>query len=568
MQSSVRQSGRHIPPPFLKFLVSCLLSKHLDPVEKVLHEHFPQRSQTLAKYLSWTLSNFENNPPPPPHDAACTSSPRLGLNSEYLRDILPEYFTSTPLLLVSREKFGIAKKLLYQCYVACGTLASVLHLKLSPYVVMYAAMDHDVSLPDDFDMWFLWRHIEQLIQLGRTADLVDSTGELSPVLHYPTIPPEYKANVAEDPDGVLQLLYQFHFHARSFHASSFPEIKRPLSEPPPIQLAVGATDRGTAGEMRTWDAGEVRHHWFGLKRQPSDPTFKSSREAYALLDATCCWGITWRGRTVRVHLSNQRLVWALNDFVDASAEFPVVEALLSLASRCGFEFMAIHSPNYLATVDRHAQGRYNKFSEGSGLVLQLMDVVLSDVPFAKGPLSDLENVVLSTYKAILVGCGARGYTEGLYSPGLLYSEMGSGPAFIMMDEDDHPAWRTSAHRSAVEEPITHLSPPDWQRTLQRRHGERSHGALDDDDDSTDCMLATYPRGGLVAMRTEAPLSVPIFYVRRTPEETMEAQKRRARMIVQARESVMRLRAACEDSGSSGGMDMLPINLWYGSGSDY
>jgi hypothetical protein len=59
--------------------------------------------------------------------------------------------------------------------------------------------------------------------------------------------------------------------------------------------------------------------------------------------------------------------------------------------------MAIHAPHHLANVDRHAQGQYNKFSEASGLVLQQpMDVVLSDLPFAKGNLYDLEDVVLST----------------------------------------------------------------------------------------------------------------------------------------------------------------------------
>jgi len=225
-------------------------------------------------------------------------------------------------------------------------------------VVMYAAMDLDVPLPDGFDMWFFWCHIGQLIQLGRTADLVDSDNDLLPVLHGPTIPPEYKTNAVEDPDGALQLLYYFHFHAQVFYSSPLPEIKRPLSELPPIQLTVGTTERGTAGEMRIWNAGNstMNHHWFGLRRQPSDPTFESSREAYALLDAACCWGIAWRGRTVRVDLSNQRLVWALNDFIDASAEFPVVEVLLSLAARCGFEFMARHAPFHVATVDRHALG--------------------------------------------------------------------------------------------------------------------------------------------------------------------------------------------------------------------
>jgi hypothetical protein len=71
-------------PPFIKFLISCLLVRNLDPVEKILHEHFPKRSQTLSNYLSLTLSTFEHQPPPPPHDAACTSSHRLGLNREYL----------------------------------------------------------------------------------------------------------------------------------------------------------------------------------------------------------------------------------------------------------------------------------------------------------------------------------------------------------------------------------------------------------------------------------------------------------------------------------------------------
>jgi len=261
------------------------------------------------------------------------------------------------------------------------------------------------------------------------------------------------------------------------------------------------------------------------------------------------------------------LVWALNDFIDATAEFPVVEVLLTLAARCGFEFVAIHSPHLPAPVDRHAQGRYNRFSEGSGLVLQLMDVVLSDVPFAKGNVSDLKDVVLSTYRTILDSSGARGYSGGLYNPGLLYSEMHKGPTFVMVDEDVRPAWHPYPKRSIVEEPITHLSPPDWQRTLQRRRGGRAHGALDDSDESADCTLASYPRGSLVAMRVDAPLSVPILHVRRTPEDQMEAQKRRARRIVQARESIMRLRAAGDDACSGTGIGMLPIDQWSGSGND-
>jgi len=451
----------------------------------------------------------------------------------------------------------MAKTFLSQCYVASGTLASVLHLKLSPYVVVYAAMDLDVPLPDGFDMWFFWCHIGQLIQLGRTADLVDSDNDLPPVLHGPMIPLEYKTNVVEDPDGVLQLLYYFHFHAQVFYSSPFPEIKRPLSELPPIQLTVGTTERGTAGEMRIWNAGNstVNHHWFGLRRQLSDPAFDSSREAYALLDAACCWGIAWRGRTVRVNLSNQRLVWALNDFIDASAEFPVVEVLLSLAARCGFEFMARHSPFHVATVDRHALGLYNKFSEGSGLVLQLMDVVLSDVPFAKGNLRDLEDVVLSTYRAILVGCGTRGYAGGVYTPGLLYAEMRNSGAFVIVDEDVHPPWRTPRKKSAGGH-TAHLSPPDWQRTLQRRVGRGTHGARDGDNALTDGTLSTSPHETLVAMSADDPMSLRAYYVRSTPE----AQRRQARRTVQARESVMRLRAAGDDMGSVG---IGLVNYWYG-----
>ncbi|KAI0255008.1 hypothetical protein BJV78DRAFT_811027 [Lactifluus subvellereus] len=545
MQSLTSQTSMSNPPPFIKFLVSCLLARHLDPVEKVLHEHFQKRSQTLANYLSLTLSNFENQPPPPPHDAACTNSHRLGLN-------------------MSPEKFRMAKSFLYQCYIASGTLANVLHLKLSPYVVMYAAMDLDVPLPDDFDKWFLWRHIEQLLQLGRTADLVDDTGELPPLLHVPTIPSEYKVNVTEDPDGVLQGLYHFHHHAQTFHSSPFPESKRPLSELPPIQLSISITDRGTAGEMCSWNGGRVRQEWFGLRRQPSDPAFELSREAYAILDATCCWGLAWRGRTVRVNLSNQRLVWALNDFIDASAEFPVVEVLLSLAARCGFEFMAIHAPLYLADVDRHAQGQYNKFSEGSGLVLQLMDVVLSDVPFAKGNLCDLEDVVLSTYRAILVACGARGYTEGVCKPGLLFSEMRNRQTLAMMDDDNSPARRSQPRRRPINDPVTHSSPPDWQQTLQRRLEGRAPDAFN--GVSADSMPTTSLCGGLVAMRVEEPLSVPILHFRRTPEETIEVQKCRARKIVQARESAMRLRVARDDAGGEA-IDMSLVMQWCGSRSD-
>jgi hypothetical protein len=449
----------------------------------------------------------------------------------------------------------MAKSLLSQHYLASGSLRGVLHLKLSPYVVLYAAMDLDVPLPDEFDKWFLWRHIEQLLQLGRTADLVDDADIFLPVLSGPTIPLEYMADAMEDPDGVLQRLYYFRHHTQTFHSSFLPEPKRPLSELPPIQLTVASTNHGTAGEMCSWNGGMVRHHWFGLRRQPSDPAFVSSREAYALLDATCCWGLGWRGRTIRVNLSNQRLVWALNDFTDASAEFPVVEVLLTLAARCGFEFTAAYSPLHLKSVDRHAQGQYDKFSEGSGLALPLMDVVLSDVPFAKGNLCDLEEVVLSTYRAILTGHGLR-----KYNPGLLYSEMRSKQASAMVEDDTH-AWYTSPKRSPPEGPVTHLSPPDWKRVLQRRLGGESPDVL---DAPADCTPATSRFGTLVATRVQDPPS--IFYVRCTPEEKTEAQRRRTKKIVQARGSAMRLRAAGDDAACAA-IDMPNVDRWCGSRCD-
>jgi len=300
-----------------------------------------------------------------------------------------------------------------------------------------------------------------------------------------------------------------------------------------------------------------------LKRQPSDLAFVSSREAYALLDATCCWGLGWRGRTVRVNLSNQRLVWALNDFTDASGEFPVVEVLLTLAARCGFEFTAVYSPLRIASVDRRAQGQYNRFSQGSGLVLPLMDVVLSDVPFAKGNLCDLEDVVLSTYRAILTGCSSRGYTMGFYNPGLLYSEMRSKQAFVAVEDDIH-AWYTAPKRSPPEDPVTHLSPPDWKRVLQRRLGGETADAFDSDTASADNKPATSLFGTLVATRVGDPVSTPVFHIRCTPEEKIEAQKRHRRKIAHARESAMRLRAAGEDDTA---LDMPTFDRWCGSCSD-
>jgi hypothetical protein len=469
--------------------------------------------------------------------------------------------------LVSQEKFGMAKSLLSQYYVASGSLQGVLHLKLSPYVLMYAAMDLDVPLPDDFDKWFLWRHIEQLLQFGRTADLVDDSDNFPPVLNGPTIPLEYMADATEDPDGVLQRLHHFLHHSQAFHSSSFPEPKRPLSEPPPIQLIVATTDRGTAGETCSWNGGIVTHHSFGLRRQPSDLAFVSSREAYALLDATCCWGLGWRGRTVRVNLSNQRLVWALNDFIDASGEFPVVEVLLTLAARCGFEFTAVYSPLRVATVDRRAQGQYNRFSEGSGLALPLMDVVLSDVSYAKGNLCDLEDVVLSTYRAILTGCGSRGYTRGSCNPGLLYSEMRSKQAFVTVEDNTH-AWYTAPKRSLPEDPVTHLSPPDWRRVLQGRLGGERPDPLDGDttSSSADSKPTTTLIGTLVATRVGDPVSAPAYHMRCTPEEKIEAQKRHTRKIAQARESAMRLRAAGDDAAFAA-IATPTFDRWCGPCSD-
>lgn len=454
----------------------------------------------------------------------------------------------------------MAKSLLSQYYIASGSLRGVLHLKMSPYVLMYAAMDLDVPLPDDFDKWFLWRHIEQLLQFGRTADLVDESSDaLPPVLSGPTIPLEYMADATEDPDGVLQRLYYFLHHSQAFHSSSFPEPKRPLSELAPIQLIVATTDRGTAGETCSWNGGIVTHHWFGLRRQPSDLAFVSSREAYALLDATCCWGLSWRGRTVRVNLSNQRLVWALNDFTDTSGEFPVVEVLLTLAARCGFEFTAIYSPLRVASVDRRAQGQYNRFSEGSGLALPLMDVVLSDVPYAKGNLCDLEDVVLSTYRTILTGCGSRGYTRGSYNPGLLYSEMRSGQTFIKVEEDHtHTPYTTTPKRTSLEDPVTHLSPPDWKLVLQRRLGGERSDPLDNGVTSADRNFTTT----LVATRIGDPLSAPVYHMRCALEEKIEAQKRQARKIAQARESSMRLRAAGDDAAFTA-MDTPTFDRWCG-----
>ena len=459
----------------------------------------------------------------------------------------------------------MAKSLFSHYYTSSGSLKGVLHLKLSPYVVMYAAMDLDLPLPDGFDKWFLWRHIEQLFQLGRTADLVGDADSLPPVLSGPTIPHEYMADATDDPDGVLQRLYYIHHHSQAFHSSSFPEPKRPLSELPPIQLTVATTDRGTAGETRSWNGGVVSHHWFGLRRQPSDIAFVSSREAYALLDATCCWGLGWRGRTVRVNLSNQRLVWALNDFTEASGEFPVVEVLLTLAARCGFEFTAVYSPLRVASVDRRAQGQYNRFSEGGGLALPLMDIVLSDVPFAKGNLHDLEDVVLSTYRAILTGCDSCRYTGGLYGPGLLYSEMRSRQTFLTVD-DDTCAWYTAPKRSPPEDTVTCLSPPDWKRVLQRRLREETPDAFDGDIIPADNKPATSLLGTLVATRVGHPLSASTFHMYFTPEEKIEAQKRRTKKVLQARESVMRLRAA-EDDAAYTALDMPTYDQWCGLCSD-
>ncbi|KAI0267731.1 hypothetical protein BC834DRAFT_56769 [Gloeopeniophorella convolvens] len=162
MPISTTHPAQHRQAPFLGFLNACLQTKHLDPVEKLFDEHFRRRSQTLARYLSLTSWNLEKHPRPPPHHAVCTNTHRFGLN-------------------MSAQKFCIAKSLISTLYAGCGTLACLRSIKLSPYAVIYAAMDLDIPLPDDFDFWFLWRHLEQLLEREREADLVADSGILPPV---------------------------------------------------------------------------------------------------------------------------------------------------------------------------------------------------------------------------------------------------------------------------------------------------------------------------------------------------------------------------------------------------
>jgi len=99
--------------------------------------------------------------------------------------------------------------------------------------------------------------------------------------------------------------------------------------------------------------------------------------------------------------------------------------------------------------------------------------------------------------------------------------------------------------------MAHLSSPDWQRTLQKRLGRGTRGAPDGDNALTDCTPALSRHGTLVAMRADDPMSLRTYYVRSTPEEKTEAQRRQSRRIVQAGESMMRLRAAADETGSVG-----------------
>ena len=143
--------------------------------------------------------------------------------------------------------------------------------------------------------------------------------------------------------------------------------------------------------------------------------------------------------------------------------------------------------------------------------------------------------------------------------------MRSKQAFFTVEDNTH-AWHTAQKRSPLEEPVTHSSPPDWKLILQRKLGGERPDPLDGDATSADSKPTTTLLGTLVATRVGDPLSAPVYHMRCTPEEKIEAQKRRVRKIAQARESAMRLRAAGDDVAFAA-MDTPSFDLWCGPCSD-
>ncbi|KAI0267732.1 hypothetical protein BC834DRAFT_56770 [Gloeopeniophorella convolvens] len=224
------------------------------------------------------------------------------------------------------------------------------------------------------------------------------------------------------------------------------------------------------------------------------------------------------------------------------AEFPVVELLLALATRCGFEFAATHVPGAPASPSRRAHGQHGSvFSDGSGLVLQLMDAAMADAGARGGrPARRRARRALVVPRHPHRHRRARVHGRPVRTRAALRADARAA--------DGAPAGRSAPVLAparqlvrADDAPVTHLSPPAWQSTLQQRRAATAAAS------SARSGGATSMHGTLRATRAPAPQSVLPWVARRTPEEQIEAQKRVARRIVHARESTMRLRAACDDA---------------------
>ncbi|KAI0058660.1 hypothetical protein BV25DRAFT_1829898 [Artomyces pyxidatus] len=385
-------------------------------VEDMLYSYWPTRNATLDAYLranvNWLGKPSAWGPLHQVHPLGVAFH-RLGLNMSAIRFSLAKSLLKT---IIERSR-GFS-------------LDSLFSVPLSPYFILYACMDLDLPLPTGFDMRFLWTHLSDLVDKGRTGDLVHEGAPIQEISDGLLNPSTDLVDHVGDPEGIIQLLYlRFYPGARPIKANSSPKI---------FTVFVAADSACTAGyyPVPGAKARGVVEKTFSLRHESSAPAFASSREIYAMLDAACCWGPLWMGCTVRFPLSSIRLVWAVNDAIVSYKEFPAVAFLLAFATRWNFKIEAtfydpVKSMRGINVARNLAARGKDSFSPDTGLGLELMDSVVMSC-FGRTEFGeDFQEVVLAKYLEILRLEKAEGYVDPLVRHNIAYTALPGKLYFAM-----------------------------------------------------------------------------------------------------------------------------------------
>ncbi|TFY69963.1 hypothetical protein EVG20_g2918 [Dentipellis fragilis] len=327
-------------------------------------------------------------------------------------------------LNMSSGLFNVAKTLIYDLWTTEGfNRDDLLALKISPYVIMYACVDYNMPFPPSFDLQFFWDHLSHLVAAKRPKDLFLPKND-APNRSLPFSFGKVVHNETYDPDNVLGILH-------TYMLSRGGELHR-FEVLPHVYLAANADS--TAAVYRTDDPKTLEPAFkrsFCLKSRSTNhsaPRDSRTRLADAALHAAVCWAPLWEGWAVNFQVPSVRAAWALNDFADFSDEFPVLEALHTLAAHFSFDVCAglvdsARKPACATEAEDLVRRGLSTFSEGSGLCHQAMDCVIHQY-WLLNQFNRLWGTELQRYVEIMRTGRFDGYTdERILVPGLVYRKM-------------------------------------------------------------------------------------------------------------------------------------------------